>query len=468
MGLGSHPQPRIKVAVLTHPSGEACLTASGETNLNMSLWRMILTAINLVGVRFGGAALGLVSQILLARLLPQQDVGVVLMGMSAAAILSLIMTAGYPSLSMTILPRYYALGRETLAKAFHRAVWHDSLIVSAALLLLVAAIWLWAPIDPALKTALIFGAMMAPASSLIRITSSVANSRRRFPLSYIPDFIFRPGLLLVYLLAMWALGVAPGFVAVMIVVVAVTYVVALGQAFVLGSGVLPASLKAGRHDLGPVLRNRAASMVLIAAVAMAFADIVTLTGGIFLPAGEVAQLGIAIRLAALAGFVTQVTQNFVLPDLSAAIVKRDRKAATALILRINIIAISAISVCVVATVFLGPLILGIFGAGYAGAHWPLVLFMVSQLFRAAGGMNQHLLSLDGFQTRSVTACVLAVALLLVAAAFLTPLLGLMGMAISVVLAEASWAAILGFQAQRYSGYRGDIFAGFRFRRDPAE
>ena len=76
----------------------------------MSLWRMILTAINLVGVRFGGAAMGLVSQILLARLLPQEDVGVVLMGMSAAAILSLMMTAGYPSLTMTILPRYYALG----------------------------------------------------------------------------------------------------------------------------------------------------------------------------------------------------------------------------------------------------------------------------------------------------------------------------------------------------------------------
>ena len=35
----------------------------------MSLWRTILLAVNLVGVRFGGAAIGLASQILLARLL---------------------------------------------------------------------------------------------------------------------------------------------------------------------------------------------------------------------------------------------------------------------------------------------------------------------------------------------------------------------------------------------------------------
>ena len=86
-------------------------------------------------------------------------------------------------------------------------------------------------------------------------------------------------------------------------------------------------------------------MVLIAAVAMSFADIVTLIGGVFLPAQDVAQLGIAIRLAALAGFVTQVTQNFVLPDLSAAIVRGDRTASRALILRINLIGFSAIAVC---------------------------------------------------------------------------------------------------------------------------
>ena len=434
----------------------------------MSMWRMILTAINLVGVRFGGAAMGLMSQILLARLLPQEDVGVVLMGVSAAAILSLMMTAGYPSLTMTLLPRYYALGRKTLAKAFHRAVWHDSLIATFTIGLAGVAVWLWAPIDPALRTALLFGGLMAPAASLIRITSSVANSRRRFSLSYIPDFIFRPGLLLAFLLSMWVLNVAPGFLSVMSAVIAISYLVAVVQAFILGSGVLPGSLRAGRHDLAPVLRSRAVSMVLIAAIAMSFADIVTLIGGVFLPAHDVAQLGIAIRLAALAGFVTQVTQNFVLPDLSAAIVKGNRALAQSLILRINLIAVSAIAACVLVAFFFGPLILKVFGADYSGAHWPLVLFMVSQLFRAAGGMNQHLLSLDGFQARSVYACIFSVTLLVAAAMILTPPLGLFGMAIAVVLAEASWAMILGIQAQRYSGYRGDIIAALRFHRAAAK
>lgn len=429
---------------------------------------MILTAINLVGVRLGGAALGLAGQILLARLLPQNEVGIVLMGMSAAAIISLMMTGGYPPLTMTVLPRYYALGRKLLAAAFLRLVWHDVLAVSSTLYIIATGVWLWAPLDEALRAALLFGLLMAPASAMIRLTSSIANSRRRFQLSYVPDFIFRPGLLLSFLAACWLIGATPGFTAVMWVVVAITVVVAAGQAVILGADFLPRDLNLKYDKLGPVLRSRAASMVLIAAVAMSFADIVTLIGGWFLRAHDVAQLGIAVRLAALAGFVTQVTQNFVLPDLSAAIVKGDRGTAHALILRINLLALLAIAGCVAVSLMFGPLILSIFGPDYGGAHWPLVLFMVSQLFRAAGGMNQHLLSLDGFQARSVTACILAVALLAAAAALLTPAFGLVGMAIAAVLAELAWAGMLGVQAQRYAGYRGDILAGLRYRRAPAE
>jgi O-antigen/teichoic acid export membrane protein len=434
----------------------------------MSIWRMILTAVNLVGVRFGGAAMGLVCQILLARQLPQEDVGIVLMGLSTAAIVSLIMTAGYPSLTMTILPRYYALGRKHLVEAFNRAVWHDSIVVSLLLASLAGAAYVWAPVNEGLRTALLFGCLMAPASSLIRLSSSVANSRRRFQLSYVPDFLFRPGFLLVFLTGVWILGIEPGVVTVIGVIIAITYAVALGQAWLLGGSVLPRSLRPGRHDLAPALRLRAASMVLVAAVAMSSADIVTLIGGLFLPAHDVAQLGIAIRLAALAGFVTQATQNFVLPDLSDAIVKGERRLANSLILRINLIALTAIAFCVAAAVLFGPLILGIFGAEYTGAHWPLVLFMVSQLFRAAGGMNQHLLSIDGYQARSANACLLSVAVLLATATVLTPFMGLLGMALAVLLADAVWAGALGLQAQHYAGYRGDIFAAMRIPRQPAE
>ncbi len=429
---------------------------------------MIVTAFSLVGLRFGGAAMGLVSQILLARLLPQNEVGIVFMATSSAAIFSLLMTGGYPSLTMTVLPRYIALGRKRLIDAFHSAVWRESLMLGSVLLVLAVAAYLWAPLDPALRMALAFGFLMSPAASLIRISSSAANSQKRFHLSYVPDFIFRPGLLLAVLLPAFLAGYRPALTEVLFTIITIAFAVAIGQALIIGRSILPSSLLPKRHDLVPLLRGRAFAMVIVAAVTMSFADIVTLLGGLFLPAHDVAELGIAVRLAALAGFVTQVTQNFVLPDLSAAIVKGDRPLARTLILRINLIAIAAISACVVLAVFFGPLILSVFGPDYGGAHWPLVLFMVSQLFRAAGGMNQHVLSLDGFQKRTASACVFSLSVLAAAASLLTPLWGVLGMALSVLLAEAVWAAILGLQAHHHSGYRGDILAALRAIRQPAE
>lgn len=434
----------------------------------MSLWRMILTAINLVGVRFGGAAIGLISQILLARLLPQADVGIVFMALSTAAIVSLLMTAGYPPLTMTILPRYYTLGRKSLVKAFHRAVWSDWLRVMLLLLLLAAGAYLWLPLDPGLRTAMLFGCIMAPASSLIRVTSSVANSQRRFSLSYVPDFLFRPGFLLLFLVIVWVAGIRPPVETVLWIAVGITFGVAIVQTIILGRDALPETLRRGRHDLAPPMRHRAFSLVIVSAVAVAFADIVTLIGGLFLGPDDVAELGIAIRLAAIAGFVIQATQNFVLPDLTAAITRGERKLAETLLLRINLIGLTAIGACVVGAVLFGPLVLRIFGTQYEAAHWPLVLFMLSQLFRAAGGMNHHLLSIDGYQARSANSCVFSLAVLVAGAALLTPGFGVLGMAMAVLMADIAWAAALGVQAQSYAGYRGDILAVLRFRKSAAE
>ena len=431
----------------------------------MPLWRMLLTAVNLVGLRMAGAAIGLISQILLARLLPQSDVGVILMAMSAAAIISLAMSAGYPALSMTVLPRYYVLARRNLVRAFNSALWHDTVIVTALVILAVVAAAWFAPLDDGVRTALLFGCLTAPASVLIRISSSAANSMRRFSLSYVPDFLFRPGLLMAYLALAWLGGIALSRTSVLWALVLATAAVALGQTWMLGrDGPLPQFLDRSRHKIAPLLRGRAASLVIVGAVSAAFADIVTLIGGIYLQAHDVAQLGVAMRLAALAGFITQATQQFVLPDLSAAITRGVRREVETLLFRINLIALTAIAACVVGAILFGPLILSVFGQDYAAAHWPLVLLMVSQLFRAASGMNQYLLSIDGYQGRTANSCIFAVMVLVACASVLTPWFGVLGMAMAVVIADILWAAALAIQAKNYAGYRGDILAILKFER----
>lgn len=428
----------------------------------MPLWRMILTAINVVGVRFTGAGIGLLSQIVLARLLPQADVGVIFLGMSAAAILSQVVTVGYPPLAMTCLPRYFALGRKNLVLAFHAAFWRDSLVIIAIVSALTAIVVLASPLDSALKTAIIFGCLSAPASSLIRINSATANSLRRFSLSYVPDFLYRPGLLLAYLLLAWGLGWGLSVASVLWAFIISNSLVALGQALIMGKeGAIPPPFRTVRRNLAPLLRGRAGSLVIVAAVSTSFADLVNMIGGFFLPPDDVAVLGVCIRLAALVGFITQATQNFILPDLAAALTRNNRGEIQSLLLRINVLALAAMGACILGAIVAGPLILRIFGEQYVAGHWPLVLFMVSQGFRAASGMNQHLLSIDGHQAKTASSCGLAVLALAVAASFLTPRYGVMGMAIAVIVADALWAAMLALQAQRHTGRRGDILALLR-------
>ena len=428
----------------------------------MSLWRMILTAISLVSARFGGAGIALASQILLARLLPQADVGVIFLGMSAAAVMSILVTAGYPAFGMTWLPRYYALGRRNLVDAFHAAFWRDALKAMAAVALATAGVIAFAPIGPGYKIALLFGLLSAPPTAFIRMNSSVANSLRRYQLSYLPDFLVRPGFLLGYLVLAWLLQWRLNVVAVLTAFVAGNALVALAQAIYIGhEGSVPPPFRKASRNIAPQLRGRAMALVIVAIVGNSFADLVNLTGGIFLPPQDVAVLGICVRLAALIGFVTQATQNFILPDLAKALTSGRPDEVNGLLLRINTVALGAVVACVLGTVVLGGYAMRLFGPQYEAGHWPLVLFTISQGLRAASGMNQHLLSFGGFQARTAGACLAAIAMLCAAATVLTPMFGVMGMGYAVVAADLVWAALLAHQAQRYAGRRGDIVALLR-------
>ena len=130
----------------------------------------------------------------------------------------------------------------------------------------------------------------------------------------------------------------------------------------------------------------------------------------------------------------------------------------AILLRINTVAIVVILACVVGDLLFGTYALRVFGAEYEVGHWPLVLFRIGQTFRAASDMNQHLLSLAGYQTKTAGSCLVAVAMLIGETALLIPNFGVSGLAFAVLVADAVWAALMALQTQRLTGRRGDIIS----------
>jgi O-antigen/teichoic acid export membrane protein len=424
----------------------------------MKLSRMVSMMMGLVGLRVAGAILNLLSQIVFTWLFIPDDVGLIMLCMSTAAFASLFASLGYPWLAQTQLPRLQALGIKNKWPSFHGAFLRDTGIATIAIYFLVFATTVVVALSSGTKTALFFGCLSAPASILMRYDSSIANSLRRFTLSYAPDFVFRAALLLIYMAVVYELGWHISVNHAMIAFVVALYVTAISQAIVLGKhGLLPQHIASARPRLTQALRKRALPLAIVAAVATSFGDIVTLLGGLLLPPADVASLAVAIRLAALAGFVIQVTQQFMLPDIADAVTLRKSEITKSLLLRMNLLTIATICCGLLGTLFLGRFALSLFGQHYVAGFALLVTFMIGQSIRALSGMNQQLLSIGGFQTRTAVSCIAALAVLLLVSIYAVKSFGLIGIGYGVIAAELVWAIMLAIQSHKLTGQRGDIF-----------
>ncbi len=422
----------------------------------MTLGKMLRLMAGSVGLRFAGAGLGLVTQLVLTRSFLPSDVGIIFLGMSMAAVFSLIAAAGYPLLALTQLPRFFTLGLQQLVHAFHGAFLRD--VVVALILIfggVVASTYFIA--DQGTKLALIFGGLSALPSATLRYNSSVANSLRRYQLAFVPDFIFRPGLFFLYIAGAFLLNHTLSVIHVLSVFVISNAIVAIGQGLLLsGKTVTFADWFSERPKLTRVLRQRAIALAIVGAVTVMFADIITLFGGLVLPHDQVAILGLTIRLAGIAGFVIQATQQFILPDLTSALTRQDNTLADSLLVRLNILTLLTLAMGLIFAIFLGGYFLSFFGETYRAGHSLLVMFLIGQSARALGGMNQNLMSIGGHQVRSAGACIIGLAILALSWVVFGRHFGLVGVGYAVILAELAWAVMLAAQVKALMGRRADL------------
>jgi O-antigen/teichoic acid export membrane protein len=304
--------------------------------------------------------------------------------------------------------------------------------------------------------ALAMGLACTPASMVIRYNASLAMAARKFKTAYMPDFLFRPSLLLFAILLVAGLGWLTTAGAALLLFVAVTYATAVLQFYALGhtwsgqaKGIISARFKKG-------LRYRAVALTLVSATMLAFADIVVVVAGMVLPPEQVAIAGVAIRLAAIAGFVLQAAQMLVVTDFTEAHVRGQKQQAHTLLKKTNNLTMAVVLAGLLGTFLLGRIALGLFGPAYQAGYDILLLLMVGQSLRALGGMNQQLLSIHGHQMRTAGSCVLALLVLVCSSVILTPSFGMTGMGLAVVAAELVWLLALASQAQHLCGQRGDV------------
>lgn len=416
-----------------------------------------------MGARLAGAGFGFLSQLMLARAFPPYQVGVAFLAISITTFVSLLITGGYHTIGLTYLARFQAFARPGLIAAFLQAARRDMTMLAAVAVLLASLFWLL-PADPGVVAATFWGTLAAVPLAAIRLNNSAANAQKRFALSYAPDFVFRPGLLLVVIGLLWVTGTTGSAMPVLWALPVISLGVALVQALLLGPDNAWRRTPPARTDMRPYYRSRALSMLAVTLVAGATADIVVMIGGFFLAPEDVAILGVAIRIAALVGFFALASQQFVLRDLVTVQAQGSAADIDRLLARTNLSSAAVMAGALVVVMLTGPWILGLFGPHYADAYGPLLVFLLAQTTRVLGGMNAQLLALGGHQLRSAALCLLALAVLVLGSVLLAPLLGIMGIALATVGAELFWAIGLGMLAQRLEPRRGDFLASFKIKR----
>jgi len=422
----------------------------------LTLRSMIAALAGYVGARFLGAGLGLLTQLVLARTLLPADVTIIFMAMSAAAFLALLMSGGETQLASTHLPQLLERGTTALA-GFHALVLRHMAAVFAVLLVVLALVWWLQVFSEMVMLALAVGLACAPFSALARYNSMIANSLRWFPLSYVPDFIVRPGLFLVTIAGFIALGLSHNVLAALAAFATFVWLVPLGQAMLMqGRGLRLAHWADYQPRYARALRPRSMALLVVSVVSFAFADIVMLLAGFLLPAEEAALAGVAVRLAAIAGFVLQAGQLFVLPDFTRAMAHRDDATANALLWRMNGLTVLMALAGLAVTMVLGRFVLSFFGPAYVGGAGLLTLFLVGQSIRALGGMNQNLLAISGHQIHTASSCIVALVILVFGAVLMTSHMGLIGLGYAVIIAELAWMLGLAAQAGSLCGRRADL------------
>lgn len=441
-----------------------------QTPVTHVLSRFFSGSAFLFAVRLGGAGIGFLTQVLLARMLGSHELGIFYSATSLAAVAGFVTSRGYSQIAYRFSARYRAEGRSRLFQAFVSRAAHDALTASTGA---AAIVVLCSFLAPGMEQSdrivwALAGALIVPSAMLVLYTN-LAGAIRMFGWCYVPEGIFKPLAFMILVGALWFVEDAPTGSEVMLLFSVVIVAVAIAVVRALQPH-LPELQNPGRPErrLAQRWRAEAQPLVLLSLYTNTFADVAILFATPFLSQSDLAVFGVCLKLSLLIGYFVQIAQQMAIPDLADARQRGDaegmRRAAKRSVLLPLAMTLGAVAGCVV----LGREALAVFGPEFAPASGVLLIMVLSQLGRAAAGPSAHLLTLTGAQRVNATLCVGALVVLAAATALLAPVYGPAGAAWAVSASYVGWLIATAIVLERMGEMRTDLMSLLTARRTPRQ
>lgn len=386
--------------------------------------------------RVFGAAIVLITQILLARWMGADQLGIYVYVSAWFILMATIAGLGLPNAAFRFIGRGLAETNDKLIISFARR--GGELILISSLLITTIGFVLVTEIDGLIaedtQATFLIALLAIPAYALLRWYSSVAHALSWFRLAVLPMLVVRPMLLLLVVGLLWFNDFRLSSEMTMVSQLGIVLILIMVQFFWVKSALHQrfSHFKKKEDDTRVWLRT-SIPLLLSALFIKNFLELNLIIAGGLLAADQIAIFNVTFRVAFLISFGIHAMDAITAPQVAKLHAAQDFQALQILISRSTKIKFLGALIGLAGLVIFGQSILALFGEEFVMGYHALLILALSQLIIASFGAGTQLLNISGHQDQSLYISIGSAIVLFGLHTQLIPLFGLYGIAISVVL-----------------------------------
>lgn len=419
------------------------------TSLNLN--RLVLQGTaGAFAVRAIAAAAGLGMNVLLARVLPVADYGVVALGLSWLTIVATLACFGTDTVSVRYVAQANARADGATIAAIMR--WGNSIVLPLGMfggVVSFLAVWVvFVDYTTVQRLALSLIILVAPAVALALNRASVLRGLKRVVQAAALEMLLKPvAILLLVTVVAWLANWSPS-------VVVVAGAVVFAHLAMAGAGIFATRpLSKGGRSISESHRHEwlavAKPIALMSVASVAISNIDTVLVGYFVSAESAGVYRASAQLANLVSFGLAASNGIVAP-LIADLYGRGKRAELARVLRFSVALVSVIGLGGVLLMGLfGPWALGLFGKAYAPGYSSLLILLGAQAANVLCGPTGLMMTMTGHQGAAARIFGVSASVSVILNVLLIPAYGIVGAALANLGGVVLWnLALLLFLRRR--------------------
>jgi O-antigen/teichoic acid export membrane protein len=392
------------------------------------------------------------TQVLLARLLGADELGVYVIAFSWTLLLGAMGELGFGSAAIRFIPEAQATGDAALVRGFLRSSCATVAIGSTVICSLGIAGWLMLEaIEPTTRhTPFIVASLMVPLLAFMNLFGSIANGFGWMAAAFVPSNVLRPVLAVAAMAVAWWFGQTLDVTSALLIQTGALFLCLIGLILLIRARTTTLKRTPPQYQTELWIRT-SLPLLVIGMLVSYFPDATVLLLGAFLPSDQVGVFNAAYRIVLFIAFGLSSVDAWLMPAAARLHAERDRASLQRVVMKVAKLRLVGAGLAVIALIVFGRQALGVFGEEFQAGYAALVVLALAQLVQAAVGPVTALLTVTGHQRRCLPAFASALGVVVLLIALLAPRFGIEGAAASVLAVTVGWSTWLHQLARHHLG-----------------